>query len=199
MSRSRESAAGVSGYSPGGVKLPSPDQIGIVVKDTDRAIEFFSSAFGWGPFKIHVVDDDGFTFHGEKGRARLKLAMAQIGRLEIELIEVLEGETVHSEFLREKGEGIHHIRFRVHDIDAEISRLEKYGLESVYYHMVPGRTGYDVAFAYMSTENTSGVMIELLEERMTIRRKIHHVVMRTNMWMRLRSFRRGGSQLHRAS
>ncbi len=36
------------------VKLPPVEQIGIVVKDMDQAIDYYSSTFGWGPF--HVMD-----------------------------------------------------------------------------------------------------------------------------------------------
>ena len=84
------------------VKLPPVSQIGIVVKDMDKAIEYYSSTFGWGPFNVLDIELKEFTYKGEPGDCRLKVALARSGPVEIELIQVLEGETPHLEFLREK-------------------------------------------------------------------------------------------------
>ena len=62
-----------------GVKLPPVDQIGIVVKDIDRAIEYYSSTFGWGPFRVREREMKGFTYRDKIGDCRLKLAFARAG------------------------------------------------------------------------------------------------------------------------
>ncbi len=80
------------------VRLPPVEQIGIVVRDVDRAVEFFGSVFGWGPFRVREGEQKGFTYDGRTGDCRLRMAFARSGDVEIELIQVLEGETPHSDF-----------------------------------------------------------------------------------------------------
>lgn len=142
------------------IKLPVVDQVGIVVKDIDKAIEYYSSTFGWGPFSILETGLEGFTYKGEKGACRLKLAFCTSGPLEIELIQVLEGEPPHSEFLRENGEGLHHLRFSVHNLAEMLNSLAQAGIEPVFQHAIPEA---GISFAYLDSGQIGGVMFELLE------------------------------------
>ena len=143
------------------VRLPPVEQIGIVVRDVDQAVEFFTSTFGWGPFKIREGEQKGFTYDGRTGDCRLKMAFARSGHVEIELIQVLEGETPHSDFLRRHGEGMQHLRFRVDDFDGMMAALAKTGVDPLWHQKIPGIA----AFAYMKTEKTSGLMVELFEKK----------------------------------
>ena len=68
------------------VKLPPVEQIGIVVKDIDKAIQYYSSVFGFGPFRVRESEMKGFTYRGQKGNCRIKTAVAQSGPIEVELI-----------------------------------------------------------------------------------------------------------------
>jgi len=142
------------------VRLPPLDQIGIVVRDMDRAIEYYSVNFGWGPFKVHEREIKGFTYRGTIGNCRLKMAFAQSGSIEIELIQVLEGETPHSEFLREKGEGVQHLRCSVDDIDYMLAELAKEGIVPVFQQSLPQ---FGVSWAYLNTDKVGGVMLELIQ------------------------------------
>jgi catechol 2,3-dioxygenase-like lactoylglutathione lyase family enzyme len=141
------------------VRLPPVEQIGIVVRDVDLAAEFFSSTLGWGPFQISEVEMGGFTYGDRTGDCRLKMAFARSGDVEIELIQVLEGETPHTDFLRRHGEGMHHLRFRVDDCDGMAATLAKEGVEPLWSQKFPGIA----AFAYMKTDKTSSLMVELFE------------------------------------
>jgi methylmalonyl-CoA/ethylmalonyl-CoA epimerase len=143
------------------VRLPPVEQIGIVVRDVDRAVDFFTSVFGWGPFKVREGEQKGFTYDGRMGDCRLKMAFARSGGVEIELIQVLEGETPHSDFLRRHGEGLQHLRFRVDDIDGMTAALAREGVEPLWSQRFPGVA----AFAYMKANKTSGLMVELFEKR----------------------------------
>jgi methylmalonyl-CoA/ethylmalonyl-CoA epimerase len=141
------------------VKLPPVEQIGIVVEDVDKAIEHFAAFFGWGPFRIREVDMQGFTFRNRPGHCRLKMAFARSGPVEIELIQVLEGETPHSGFLKQKGEGLHHLRFRVDNYDELLSQLSKEGVQPVFHQVLPGLA----SFAYLDTDRIGGVTFELFQ------------------------------------
>jgi methylmalonyl-CoA/ethylmalonyl-CoA epimerase len=141
------------------VRLPPVEQIGIVVKDVEQTVEYFTATFGWGPFQISEVEMKGFTCGDRTGDCRLKMAFARSGDVEIELIQVLEGETPHSDFLRCHGEGMQHLRFRVDDCDGMMAALATEGVEPLWSQKFPGIA----AFAYMKTDKTSGLMVELFE------------------------------------
>ena len=141
------------------IKLPAVEQIGVVVADIDRAIEFYSATFGLGPFQVHEVELDGFTYRNQQGKCRLKMALAQSGPIEIELIQVLDGKTPHSEFLREKGEGLHHLRFRVDAFSQLLAQLAEEGIEAEFHQTFPGIA----SFAYLDSNKTAGVVFELFQ------------------------------------
>jgi methylmalonyl-CoA/ethylmalonyl-CoA epimerase len=143
-----------------GVKLPPVEQVGIVVQDIDKAIVKFGSVFGWGPFNVSEVELKGCIYRGQVNDCKLKMAFSQPNPIEIELIQVLEGETPHSEFLKEKGEGLHHLRHTVNDLDGMLLELKKHGVEPIWSHGLPE---IGISYVYLNTENVCGVMIELLE------------------------------------
>ncbi len=134
------------------------DQISYAVENLERALPHYETLFG--RFRVSEAPLKDVTFRGKQIDCRLKLAIAQSGPIEIELIEVLEGETPHSEYVRAHGEGLHHVRFRVEGIDEKIAALEADGFETLFYK----RFGPTVAFAYAETPAALGPsLIELLE------------------------------------
>ena len=141
------------------VKLPLPNHLGIVVKDMNQAIEYYSSIFGWGPFQVQEVDMKMFklTFRGQPGSGRFKVAVGRSGSMVIELFQVLEGETPYTEFSEQKGEGVHHLGFQVDDLDRALADLAKEGIQPIFH----GRFGQG-AFAYLNSDKVGGVMFELL-------------------------------------
>lgn len=141
-----------------GMQLPPPDQVGIVVRDLDKAVEFYSSAFGWGPFQVHEVKLEGCIYKGQPGNCRLRVGMFRQGPVEIELIQVLEGETPHTEFLKTKGEGLQHLRFRVDGLEGLLASLADQGIEPVFQFSSPR-----ASLAYVNSNKIGGIMFELLE------------------------------------
>jgi methylmalonyl-CoA/ethylmalonyl-CoA epimerase len=77
----------------------------------------------------------------------------------MELIQVLEGETIHSKFLEKKGEGIHHLGFIVEDIEEELVRLDRGGIKVLEKGIVLEM----VKFVYLDTEKILGVILELIQ------------------------------------
>jgi methylmalonyl-CoA/ethylmalonyl-CoA epimerase len=144
------------------VVLPPVEQIGIVVKDLDRSMAFYQSMFGWGPFRVSESTVKGCLYRGRPTDCRLKMAFAKSGSVEIELIQVLEGESIHTEFLSEHGEGIQHLRFRVQNVDEILKEWAKKGIKPVWQHTLPER---GISWAYMDTSAVGGVMVELFQSR----------------------------------
>ena len=138
------------------LQLPGVGQIGVVVKDLDRAIAFYESAFGLGPFDIREVGAPNVWDRGEEKPIKARLAFATLGTVEIELIQILEGDSVHLEFLRQHGEGLHHLGFFVKDLAAKLAQAKAMGFE------VLQTDPFGQAYAYLDTREPGGIIFELI-------------------------------------
>jgi catechol 2,3-dioxygenase-like lactoylglutathione lyase family enzyme len=134
------------------------DQVSYVVADLAESLPRYEALFG--AFEVAEAPLPDCTVRGQQADCRLKVAVNNTAPVEIELIQVLEGETPHSEHLRQHGEGLHHVRFSVQGLEAHLDRLEREGFETVFFK----RFGPTVAFAYLETPpEQGGSVIELLE------------------------------------
>jgi methylmalonyl-CoA/ethylmalonyl-CoA epimerase len=99
--------------------------VGMVVRDMDRAIERFT-ALGIGPFKPRILPaENRETYRGKPffPSERVTIQITQIGNVELELIQPIDGASPHQEFLEKKGEGIQHLGFMVDDLEKEVNHL----------------------------------------------------------------------------
>ncbi len=135
-------------------------QIGVVVKSIDETIKYYEEVFGFGPFEIRQVDYPNATYHGGIAGYRGKRAFFYLGPIQIELIELIDGKTIHEDFLKEKGEGIHHIAFKVDNLEKSKKNAEKAGFKITQSFTRPDGSG----FAYLDTDKTGGVIFELLKK-----------------------------------
>jgi methylmalonyl-CoA/ethylmalonyl-CoA epimerase len=134
-------------------------QIGIVVKNIDETVNYFTQAFGFGPYEIKYVDYSDATYYGQKAGYRGKRAFFKLGNIEIELIELIDGKTIHADFLKQHGEGLHHIGFEVDNLPAARSNAENAGFKITQGFMRADGTG----FAYLDSDKTGGVIMELIQ------------------------------------
>ena len=145
------------------VALDAVEQVGIIVRNLEKAVDFYSSTFGWGPFEILEVEHRDYFFRGQQSYARLKVALAQAGPVQVELIEPVEGKTPHSEFLKEKGEGANHVNCGlVEDLDAVLAELAEEGIEPAYRARF-SILGAEVDVVYLDSGKIGGLMIELYQ------------------------------------
>ena len=134
-------------------------QVAIVVKSIDETVKFYTEVFGIGPFEIRNVEYPTATYYGRKAGYRGKRAFAQLGPVTLELIELIDGKTVHEDFLREKGEGLHHIGFAVKDLKKCEEEAEKAGLKVVQGFKREDGSG----FVYVDSDRIGGAMFELIQ------------------------------------
>ena len=135
-------------------------QVGVVVRDVDKAIDRLS-ALGIGPFESRALPPDREEWYrGKPMKAKFKISMAPIGDVTLELIQPVEGESPHKEFLDSKGEGIQHIMVAVDDFDKEVARLTKKGAVELLRAKFPGGRGV----AYLDL-NVGGIIVELIQKR----------------------------------
>jgi 4-hydroxyphenylpyruvate dioxygenase-like putative hemolysin len=104
------------------------DQIGIVVRDAEKAAKHYEQFMGTGAFSF--MEGEGIAIVGDGGEVTIKgkLGFAQLGGVQIELIQILDGPSIHVDFLEERGEGIHHIGIFTSDIDGDIAKFKEKGI-----------------------------------------------------------------------
>ena len=125
------------------------DHIGIAVKSIDAAK------------KIYL--DLGLTIeHVESVETqRVRTAFLSVGDANLELLEPSDSGSTIAKYIEKRGEGIHHLCFRVDDIEAHLARLKELGYRLINEAPVPGAHGCRVAFLHPAAGN--GVLIELSE------------------------------------
>jgi len=130
------------------LSLSEVGQIGIVVRDFERTAKVLED-LGLGHFSSIEIPH---------ASARLKVGLVNLGGVQLELIQVVEGESIHSRFIRERGEGLHHLGFFVKDLESAVRKFEEKGFNVTERGEVLG-----VKYAYLDTERMLGFVIELIQ------------------------------------
>src|SRR5580700_2655206 len=146
---------------PDGLQLKRLVQIGIVVADRDRTTQLLTSLFGMGPFRFVEWPDRAeskYYYRGVEESVRIKQAFVQLGDVEVELIQPVEGRSGYKDFLDQTGGGIHHVLFEVKDIDPVIQELAKHGV-TVLQSGTGIRPG--TRWALLDTQALLGFLLEL--------------------------------------
>jgi methylmalonyl-CoA/ethylmalonyl-CoA epimerase len=146
---------------PGGLQLKQLVQIGIVVADRDQTTKALTSLLGIGPFRLVDWPDrpeSKYQYRGVDEKIRIRQAFVQLGAVEIELIQPLEGHNAYKDFLDETGGGIHHVLFEVKDIEPVLQELAKSGI-AVLQSGTGIRPG--TRWALLDTREQVGFYVEL--------------------------------------
>jgi methylmalonyl-CoA/ethylmalonyl-CoA epimerase len=151
----------MSSQNIGGLKLPRLGQVGIVVKDIDKTIEYYQRTLGIGPWAVFAGEPEWCRERCGEVKTSGKIAMAQAGSVQIELIQMFEGGAVYTDLLGE-GEGLHHLGFFVRDLDRRLKAAEEAGI-GVLTHGLLKQMGLTIEYAYMDTLATGGVIIEFIQ------------------------------------
>ena len=139
-------------------RLPKIYQLGYVVADVEKAARHYESAFGIGPFVGPVtVPMKKAVFMGRTVSTKIKTVFAKSGDIQIELIQPLDSENPYTEFLAKKGDGIHHLGFKVDDIEQAKAELAKKGMQPFFSGDL-----VVMKFAYYDTTQFGGLAMELL-------------------------------------
>lgn len=114
------------------------DHIAIATKDIDAALETMKKL---GPVQLGAVEDLSET-------QGVKAIMLMSGGVPIELIQPTSEDSTVARFIEKRGEGLHHIAYRVADIDAALKHCEEQGLELIDKTPRHGYAGSKVAFLH---------------------------------------------------
>ena len=122
--------------------------IGVAVRDLEAAAVFYRDVLG-------------ATLHPKERADGADLVRAQLGEIEIELLTASDAESPIGKFLARRGPGIHHISFRVPDLEAALARCRTAGYELIDRSPRAGAGGRRVAFLH--PRSTAGILLELTD------------------------------------
>jgi methylmalonyl-CoA epimerase len=128
---------------------PVLDHIGIAVRSIETTRIY--QALGLSIDHVEIVETQG-----------VKTAFLSVGDSNLELLEPLSSDSAVGKFIEKRGEGIHHLCFRVTNLEEHLARLKKAGYRLIHEEPVPGAHGCRVAFLHPAAGN--GVLIELSEK-----------------------------------
>jgi len=134
-------------------------QVAYVVYDIQVAQRFFNETLG-GP-RFFVIKDIAFkeyTYRGQPVECQQHVAFGYAGTMQIELIQPLSGENTSAEFLRQRGQGVHHLGIQVEDLDRATRDMAQQGFVPVEC----GVAGQATRFAFFDTCAAIGTYLELV-------------------------------------
>ncbi|MBI4772536.1 MAG: VOC family protein [Chloroflexi bacterium] len=148
----------------GTLNIATVNQIGIVVRDVNRAVERYWKDFGIGPWLIFTFGPGvkEMTYYGQPCSFAFTIAMAQVGPLFIELLQPLSGPTPHQDFLDKHGEGLQHLGVFVEKLAPAAAEMERLGYKAIASAIGIGPAG-DGGAAYFDTLGSLGTLLELIE------------------------------------
>jgi len=126
------------------------EHVGIAVNKIDEALQVFENILGLKLERTRTVEEQ-----------KLKIAFLQVGETKIELLEPTDKESTVAKFLEKRGEGIHHIAFKVTGIEGMLQRLKARGITLIDEKPRKGVECSKIAFLH--PKSTKNVLIELCE------------------------------------
>lgn len=127
------------------------EHIGIAVKDLELSGGLYEKLLGVPCYKTEEVASEG-----------VNTAFFQVGDQKIELLAATGPESPIAKFIDKRGEGIHHIAFKVDDILTEMVRLKAEGF--VLLNEVPKQGADQKLVCFVHPKGTNGVLIELCQD-----------------------------------
>ena len=127
------------------------DHVGVAVRSVDQILAIYSKL---GEFEVKQTEVAG---------QKAKVALLKAGDTSVEFLEPTSEDSTLAKFIRERGEGLHHIAFEVDDIEKTTEDLKGKGFRFIYDRPADGKFGSRVNF--MHPKSTGGVLVELTQSR----------------------------------
>jgi methylmalonyl-CoA/ethylmalonyl-CoA epimerase len=134
------------------LELLDLDHVGIAVADLSAAVERYRALLGVEPAHRERVEDQG-----------VEEVLFATGASYVQLLGALGPDTPVGRYLERRGEGMHHVAYRVTDVAAALGHLRAEGAELIDETPRPGSRGTLIAFIHPRA--FGGVLVELVQER----------------------------------
>jgi len=126
--------------------------IGIAVGSLEAARPVFEKLLGKPPDSEEVVEEQ-----------KVRVAMFQVGESRLELLEATIEDSPLARSIAKRGQGLHHIALAVEELAGTLRELENAGVKLI--DREPRRGAGNALVAFLHPAGTSGVLIELVEEK----------------------------------
>jgi methylmalonyl-CoA epimerase len=131
--------------------LTEVDHVAIAVRDLDAAVEWYAETLGAQVAHREVIEKDG-----------VEEALLAVADSFVQLLTPIRDDSPVAKFLESRGEGIHHVGYRVVDCAAALNQAVEAGAKAIDAAPRPGSRGTTVAFLHPKT--AFGTLIELVQE-----------------------------------
>ena len=131
--------------------LTEIDHVAIAVTDLEAAIHWYESTFAASVVHREVVESDGVAE-----------ALIQVADSYVQLLTPTRDDSPVAKFLAKRGEGLHHVGYRVRDCAAALEAVRAAGGRLIDDAPRPGSRGTTVAFVHPSA--SFGTLVELVED-----------------------------------
>jgi methylmalonyl-CoA/ethylmalonyl-CoA epimerase len=131
--------------------LTEIDHIAIAVKDLEAAIDYYKRAFGAEVDHREIVESDG-----------VEEALLKVAESYVQLLTPTRPDSPVAKAIEKRGEGLHHIGYRVADCAAALDAMLAAGATAIDKAPRPGSRGTTVAFIH--PKGSFGTLIELVQE-----------------------------------
>ena len=135
--------------------LTEIDHVAIAVHDLEAAIAYYAAAFGAEVHHREIVERDGVE------EALLKVADSYV-----QLTRPTRPDSPVAKYLERRGEGLHHVGYRVDDCAAALAAVIAAGGKAIDDAPRPGSRGTIVAFVH--PKGSFGTLIELVQETASV-------------------------------
>jgi methylmalonyl-CoA/ethylmalonyl-CoA epimerase len=126
------------------------DHVGVAVEDLDQAIALHEQAYGLEMVHREVVEEQG-----------VEAVLLDVGSSHVELLRPLQPDTAAGRFLATRGPGLHHVAYRVDDIESALDALRDRGLQLI--DETPRVGIRDSRVAFVHPRSTGGVLTEIVQ------------------------------------
>lgn len=126
------------------------DHVGVAVDDLDSALALYEGTFGMPVAHRETVSEQG-----------VEAVLLDVGDCHVELLQPLGERTAVGKFLARRGPGLHHVAYRVDDIESALARLRELDIELIDSEPRTGIRHSRVAFLH--PRSTGGVLTEIVE------------------------------------
>jgi methylmalonyl-CoA epimerase len=126
------------------------DHVGVAVDDLDAAIALHEQAYGLALAHREVVESQG-----------VEAVLLDVGESHVELLRPLQPDTGVGRFLASRGPGLHHVAYRVDDIEAALAALRDRGLQLI--DETPRVGIRDSRVAFVHPRSAGGVLTEIVQ------------------------------------
>ena len=134
------------------LELTDLDHVGIAVDDLEAAVERYRTLLGLEPAHRERVVDQG-----------VEEVLFAAGTSYVQLLGALGPDTPVGRYLAKRGEGVHHIAYRVANVAEAIEHLRGRGAQLI--DQEPRLGSRDTLIAFVHPRTFGGVLVELVQER----------------------------------